>query len=452
MKRTALVILLSLILHTLSNAQWTSPGNGTTYDMNDLVELSNGTVTADGTVFSINGDLTISHNDCLIIDDHTTRINICDALITIKGSLVSHNTSVRIGIYGTPSFSMRFENATGCELNKLYFSDGGGIKLIESEVSFTDCKFLYFTRDYSNAVVDFINCNPSFEDCIFMVNNGAAISSPANGQGSPIILNCVFDENVRDGINSPQINLGPGSRDSIRIVGNTIDGTYCQTPIGGLSIADLTGTGSTKALIKNNIIKNGRYGYNQQGLTISSRIENNQFIDNNRETDPMSGGSGISIYGYSENCNAIIRNNTITGNLWGITSIYINHVDLGTEDDWGNNVIYNNGFDGIVYDLYNNTALDIMAIGNNWHTQNEQEIEDHIFHQNDDASLGLVTYTPYIGYTSLDEFNPEDFNDAAVTLYTISGQRVGKGTLKPGVYILEAKKGAERLVKKIIIK
>lgn len=453
MKKVLPLLLLLFGIAPYLNAQWTSAGNGTTYTMNDLVAASGGAVTNSGTTFTVNSDITIAAGDILKIDDQVSRIDAPGMLITIQGTMVCENTT-RVGIYGTLTqhFSMRFEGATGCELKKLYFSDGAGIKLIESEVDFIDCKFLYFTRDYSGAVVDFFNCDPSFVDCVFMINNGAAISSPANGQGSPSIVNCTFDENVKDGVNSPQINLGPGSSDTIRIIGNNVDGTYCQGTVGGISIADLTGTGSTKALIQNNIVKNHRYGYNQQGMTIASVIEGNQFIDNNTEANPMNGGSGISIYGLSENCSAIIRNNVITGNLWGITSIYVNHVDLGTAEDWGHNVIHDNGNGGVVYDLYNNSTCDITAVGNDWGSTDEAVIEDHIFHQPDDASLGLVTYIPYVDETQVEELCLEELDLSECILYTLQGQRVSYGSLTPGVYIAVATRGSSKIAKKIIIK
>ena len=456
MKRLLPLILSILAFSSQLTAQWTSPGDGTTYTLPELVSASNGVVTANGTVYDINADLTISENDVLSIDQQATRINAGNVTITIKGSMNCSNTE-RVTFYGTMTehFNLRFENASDCLLRKMYFSDGGGIKVIESDVTFDDVKFVYFTRDYCNAVIDILNCDPVVNNCYFMLNEGAAISSPANGQSSPTITYCQFDSNTNDSeLNSPQINLGPGGDDTIRIVGNEIDGTYANHHVGGISVADLLGTGTTKVLLKDNIVKAGRYGYNQQGISISSVIKENQFIDNNKEANPMNGGSGISIYGYSENCRAIIRDNVITGNLWGITSIYINHVDLGTEDDWGNNDLHDNGNNGAVYDLYNNSSYDIMAVGNKWGVTDQQEIEDHIFHQADDASLGLVTYIPYIGYDGVEEFRHEtDFlNDTEVTIYTINGQRVGRGSLKPGVYLVESKNGAETSSKKIIIK
>jgi hypothetical protein len=203
--------------------------------------------------------------------------------------------------------------------------------------------------------------------------------------------------------NNPQINLGPGSEDTIFIVGNDIDGTYASWHAGGVTVSDLMGVGATKVVLKDNIIREGRYGYNQQGQNISSVIVNNQFINNNHEDNPMNGGSGISIYGYSTNCKAIIRDNTITGNLWGITAIYFHDIDLGTEDDWGNNLIKDNGNGGVIYDLYNNSSCDITAVGNNWGTSNANEIEEHIYHQYDDPEFGLVNYIPFVDVDAVNE-------------------------------------------------
>ena len=409
MKRFSLLFLFLLAFLTLLNAQWVSPGNGTTYTLPDLVSASDGFVTNTGTVFSINSDLTISANDVLKIDHQVSRIDAGNVLLTINGSVTCTNTE-RVKFYGTMTehFSIRFENATNCELKTLYFSDGAGIQVIESDVDFIDCKFVYFTRDYCSSVINFMNCNPLIEDCYFLLNEGAAIGSPANGQGSPKILNCQFDSNV-DGSINPQINLGPGSDDTIFIVGNEIDGTYATWHAGGISVSDLMGVGATKVVIKDNIIKEGRYGYNQQGQTISSVIINNQFINNNHEDNPMNGGSGISIYGINENNKTVIRNNTITGNLWGITVINAADVNLGTEDDWGNNEIHDNGNSGLVYDLYDNSPYNITAVGNDWGTTNEQEVEDHIFHQKDDPDLGLVTFIPFVGYDAVEEPNTLSF-------------------------------------------
>ena len=449
MKRFLPTLLFIIGLSTITNAQWTSPGNGTTYTLPDLVNATEGVVTNNGTVFTIHQDLTISANDALLIDNQVTRIDAPGVLITINGSFTCSHTGDRVKLYGTETqpFSMKFENATGCDLHKLYFSDGAGIKVIESEVTFDDVKFLYFTRDYCNAVIDIFNCSPIIKNCLFQDNQSAAISSPANGQSSPQILNNSLDANV-NGFNSPQINLGPGSRDTIRIVGNEIFDRWAQYHTGGISVADLMGVGSTTVLLKDNIIRDGRYGYNQQGATISSVIIGNQFIDNNNEDNPMNGGSGISIYGSSTNNKAIIRNNVISGNLWGITAINLHDIDMGTEDDWGNNTIHGNGNGGTICDLYNNSTCDLSAVGNDWGTIHEEEIEAHIVHQLDDASLGLVTFIPYIGYDSVEDIpvDADELDLSKATVYTITGQRVSLDSLKPVIYIAVTKQGTKKFI------
>lgn len=451
MKKFLLVFLFFISLTSVLNAQWVSPGNGTSYTLPDLVNVTGGAVTQGPDGFLINTDLTISTNDVLVIDNQVSRIDAAAILLTINGSMVCTNTgSNRVKFYGlneTEHFKIRFENAVGCNIKKMYFSDGAGIKVIESEVTFDDVKFVYFTRDYCNAVIDVFNCDPVIKNCYFMLNQSAAISSPANGQASPQILNCDFDTNVTD-INSPQINLGPGGQDTIRIVGNEVYTIMAQWYVGGISVADLMGTGSTKVLLKDNIIREGRYGYNQQGQTISSVIEGNQFLNNFHEENPMNGGSGISIYGSSTNNKAILRNNVITGNLWGITAIYLHDIDLGTEDDWGNNEIHDNYNSGVIYDLYNNSACDITAVGNKWGTIHESDIEDHIVHQTDDPSLGLVTYIPFVGYDQITEtIDPKDLDLSEATLYTINGQRVRYSkSLNPGVYIVITDQGAKKIV------
>lgn len=439
MKKKLLFLITTFMIMLTLDAQWVSPGDGTTYTMPDLVDVTEGVVTVGENGYVINADLTISANDVLKIDDQVVRIDVAEVLVTINGSMVCTNTN-RVKFYGlneTQHFSMRFENATGCNIKKMYFSDGAGIKVIDSDVTFDDVKFVYFTRDYSNAVIDIFNCDPVIKDCYFMLNHGAAISSPANGQASPQILNCEFDTNVTDNVNTPQINLGPGGNDTIRIVGNEVYTIMAQWYVGGVSVADLMGTGSTKVLLKDNIIREGRYGYNQQGQTISSVIVGNQFIDNYHEDNPMNGGSGISIYGTTVNNKAILRNNVITGNLWGITAIYLHDIDMGTEEDWGYNEIHDNYNAGEIYDLYNNSACDITAVGNQWGTTNYDFIEAHIYHQADDPSLGLVTFYPYVGSEGIDEIPTENMLKDNL-YYTLEGRCLGAKLPEDykGVYIL----------------
>ena len=361
--------------------------------------------------------------------------------------MICENTGTdRVWIYseGEGQFSMRFENATA-DIKRIYFNAGAGIKLIESDVTIDDSQFVLFSREYSSGVLDVLNCDPVIKNCSFTWNEGPAVCSPANGRASVQILNCSINSNVTtEGLNMPQINLGPGGDDTIRIVGNEISGENAQWFVGGVSVADLMNNGSTKVLLKDNVIKCGRYGYNQQGFQISSVIEGNQIVDNNREDNPMNGGSGISINGSAVYNSAYIRNNVITGNLWGITAIYMHDIDLGTEDDWGYNVITNNYNWSLSaeYDLYNNSGCSIMAIGNDWGFTDQQIIENNIVHKADDPTLGLVTYIPYIGWEGIGEISEETNTLNDNLFYTLDGRCLGAKLPEnyKGVYILNGKK------------
>ncbi|MBQ5454296.1 MAG: hypothetical protein IIT63_00585, partial [Prevotella sp.] len=91
MNRLLPILLLIIGLATTLNAQWVSPGNGTTYTLPDLVDVTEGVVTNGPDGFLVNADLTISTNDILKIDNQVARIDVDDALITINGSMVCTN-------------------------------------------------------------------------------------------------------------------------------------------------------------------------------------------------------------------------------------------------------------------------------------------------------------------------------------------------------------------------
>lgn len=73
MRKIALLITFSIGLWSVLNAQWVSPGDGTTYTFPDLVNVTNGVVTNGPNGYLINADLTISANDVLKIDDQVLR-------------------------------------------------------------------------------------------------------------------------------------------------------------------------------------------------------------------------------------------------------------------------------------------------------------------------------------------------------------------------------------------
>jgi hypothetical protein len=173
--------------------------------------------------------------------------------------------------------------------------------------------------------------------------------------------------------------------------------------------------GFTSAVIRDNTVENNRYGYTQQGSNIYAIIEDNIFRNNNLETNPMNGGSGISIYGSDTTCAAKLRRNVITGNLWGITAINYHNIDMGTEDDFGQNSLYDNQNDGVTYALYNNANSSMTAVGNYWGGNTEEFAESVIFHRPDlGDNYGLVLYTPII---TEEEEGISDNKTVAINIY-----------------------------------
>lgn len=426
MRKVYIIIALIVAFSMPLKAQWVSPGTGNDYTFTELASVSEGAIEmVDAGTFRMVADVTISANDGLTIAPDEMVVIIADQVtLTIKGSFNcrAHDTYVEMKTENSEHYNLRFENATDCSLAGIKFKYGGGFQIIESEVSFEDCYFVHANTQTANAAVNFMNCDPTFTNCTFKNNDGAALMSPVNGNGSPTVVGCYFYNNDITNANLPQINLGPGSDATIRIENCIVEGNGHEMS-GGIAIADLVGTGSTTALLKGNIIKNNRYGYNQQGYNINSIIEDNQFIDNNLETDPMNGGSGISIYGMNTNNIAKLRGNVISGNLWGITTIYYNDVDMGTAEDPGGNAIFGNHNAGYGTDaefaLYVNAFSDISAIGNYWGANDDEYAESVIYHRPDlGDTYGLVTYSPVselhpniVSLTVTAEANPQLSHD-----------------------------------------
>jgi len=358
-------------------------------------------------------NLTLLPNDTLIIESSVVSVTVDNGVtLTFKGMLLVEERNQVLLIQGDSTqnnhFEMRFEDAPQSILSAVHVQYCNHITLINSDIKFVFCEF----DQFSGHVISFMNCNPVIQNCSFHDNQACAVQSAINADGCPKILNNTFYNNVLANANTPQINLGPGTTDTIKIIGNLIRGVASNMS-GGIGIMNISNPNVTKVLLKDNLISNNRYGYTQNGCNISSEIYNNDFWYNNLEVNPNNGGSGISIYGSDITCAAKLRHNLITGNLWGITAISYHHLDMGTAEDPGYNVLYNNGNGGVEYELYNNAISNIDAVGNYWGCDNATDAEAVIFHQVDNPSYGLVNYQPiYVlepeitGFDLLVDMNP----------------------------------------------
>ena len=390
--------------------QWTSPGNGTAYTLRDLVESSQGCVThQNGSgAYHIHHDLTIAPNDRLTVGPEDFATIDADAggilchgnvLLTIQGALVIDCD--QIDVYLEPDSVSRlrvvFDHCTEASrfahVKMFYLS---GIQVVESEVVFDDCMLQSFDKTQTKGAVQYTSCNPVLTDCIFQGNYGSAISGT---NGSPQIDRCEFRYNVLSKEDMPQLDFGPGGEDTLRLLNSRVVGLYPL--VGGIFINDPREQGSTKILIQGNFIADNRYGYYQQGNQVDALIRENEIVCNQIAPDPTTDGSGVRIDGASDQCKATLRHNLIKGNLWGVTVLADAVVDMGTESDYGRNILEDNHHSGFGTDqtfaLYVEGGQDVNAVGNYWGGSTEAFAESVIYHRPDlGADHGLVHYTPIL--------------------------------------------------------
>jgi hypothetical protein len=216
-------------------------------------------------------------------------------------------------------------------------------------------------------------------------------------------------------------------------------------------VANWYGVDGLTTTIANCEVRNSRYGLTTMGV-MDVYITDNQLINNRFEQNPMNGGSAISLYDPYYKQKVYISGNRLEKSLWGITVIGCGDVNIGkTEvgedaEDYnpGGNVFVDNGFDGNLYDLYNNSVNTVWAQGNTWNvaTQDSTSIEGVIFHKNDDASLGEVIFMPAATESGI-QAHPL-LSTPQPGLYTIGGMRMESGRLPKGIYIEDGKKKVVR--------
>ena len=420
MKNRFIFLSFIILLITHLQAQIVTDDNGTKYTLQDLATAYPEAVTCtEPGVYHLHENLTLSANDTLLLDEALQQLILHNELtITIQGILTSAERTDLLTVTSerenaeSASYEWRLEEGSVGLLQHILFEDGKDIFLTDGEFTLRHCEFTGFAE----SAVRLMNCNPVITGCHFHDNHAAAIQSPANASSSPVITNNILYNNVLDNTNNPQINLGTGGTDTIVITGNRIEGV-ASTMSGGIAISNLVGAEQvTPVLLSGNTITHNRYGYTQTGTNISAEILDNIITDNNLETDPMNGGSGISIYGYDVTCYAKIRRNIIAGNLWGVTAVYRYQIDMGTANDWGRNVLYDNANNNEVYAfaMSQYSTLDVTAIGNYWGNNDTAFAESVILHQHDQSNLGRVEFEPilplYPTVEGVEFFNEPDYS------------------------------------------
>ena len=402
MKRSFILLFIIVLILIEGTAQIVTDGTGARYTLSDFTASHPEAIvsTAPG-VYHLYEDFTLTAPDTLQLENTLQAVIFHNGLtFTLQGTLLCNERNDLLTVAAeldsatASAYEWRFEEGSHGTVRHIAFENGKSLFLSGCEVTLRNCKFSGFTE----SAIRMMQCNPVIEDCYFHDNHAAAIQSPANAECSPRIINNRLYNNVLDNTNNPQINLGIGGTDTIVIEGNHIEGV-ASTMSGGVAVSNLVGaTSPTRILLRDNDILHNRYGYTQTGTQLDALIVDNRIIDNNLETDPMNGGSGISIYGYDTTCYAKLRRNLIAGNLWGVTAVYRYRIDMGTNDDWGRNVLYDNGNNNELYAfaMSQYSTLDVTAIGNYWGANDTVFAESAILHKADQSNLGRVEFEPIL--------------------------------------------------------
>ena len=429
-----------------------SDGAGTVYTFNSLSQIEGTGVTLqDDGSYLVAADFTISEGDVLQLQNndvikmaHNVRININgDADFAPADTAVVTRDAEGSDPKG---FWMLGDNGNANLKNVTFEYVGVTFGGINSSLHADNCTFFQYNgkMNSSGALGFNASCdNNIVENCYFIECNVNAIGNGATNPVGIIIRNCLFWHNTTSNRNKPQINLTVGGDYDVLIEDNDVIGGQF-TMSGGIALSNMMGLAhSGTNIIRNNYIADNRYGITTIG-SVDAYILYNTMIDNHYETNPNNGGSCISIYDSSSSSNVYIEGNWMEGGLWGITvpsgapNINLGKVEDPEAEDYnpGNNTFLNNGFDGTYWDLYNNGTATIYAQGNTWNVaiQDEESIEQVIYHQVDDPSKGLVIFMPahQDGPTAIEEISAAQQGDGLY--YNLMGQPSETPTA-PGIYI-----------------
>ena len=451
MKKALVLLIFMLSLLSCINifADYTTPGTSVSWNLNDLVTNSGGTVTFSGGNYFINSNLNVASSDTIKILSNANVKLALNVVFLVNGALiVNPPDSVKFtSIDTTQKFTeLRLDAAsnTSSFAKFIYEYSFNGLRLLNVSPSFTNCTFRYNCNGNSSVTVpalNLFNSNPVITNCLFYRNHRAAIAGGSNIANAPQILYSQFIENNLLNGNVPQINLGQSGTGTTIIRGCTIIGSAVQS--GGIATLP---SGTLNIVIENNIIKRNRYGIAITNTNTMAIIRNNIIDSNNIQGDPNLGGSGINFNGNST-LTALVSKNLIRGNLWGITihntaKLILGNLAVSDTNYIGQNYIYWNSNTGVFYDLYNNTPDSIKAENNFWGSGIIDSIEAHIFHKPDNPALGFVDYLPvYIplqinqtgsqlpSVFKLYDAYPNPFNPNTKIKYTISNNSFVKLTV-----------------------
>lgn len=464
MKKMLMICLLATAVEQMSAEGIKTAGDGNTYTLDMLSQMENTGVDKyvdedDGEIiYTLFANDTIAVSDRFVMEDNVTVLFDDNVTFVIEGEADFQLTKGAIfdsafddADYVSPVGIVMKNEQSQTVFQNCTFYYVGLRNMSAKGLKVDKCAFYYNNGAIGQAALSIGTDGAPFEitNCIFSHNKKAAIAGAANYRNPLLIEDCEFYCNGQANGNTPQLNLTVA--DNVVIRGCTIEGDPTKTMVGGIVVANLVGfTDELNTLIEDNNISDGRFGIAMY-MGQKAIIRNNTLKDNCHEVNPMNGGSGINVYDPFGKQKTYIEGNHIEGSLWGVTIIGNNdtYANLGridveqTSEDYnpGGNVFVNNGNEGQLYDLYNNSPSTVYAQGNTWNVieQTEEQIEDVIFHSHDNPYLGTVIFMPAKETTGIHSFNEKE--DENEYVYDLQGRHVANGqSLNKGLYIIKGKK------------
>ncbi len=451
MKKSLLIPILSLIPFCGFAEDFTTAGDGTTYNFESLSKIENSGMTreSDG-VYAVSNNITIANGDFFELQSGVTLKMGNEVQIRVDGgaqmdcdtqTLITRNaeTDKPKGFY-LATESSEDAPADKTIINNVKFEYAGLRLWMVGEVDITNCEFWYnngLNNSSGALALGITGSDFLVKGCKFMYGEVPAIGVGANILVGLVIEHCYFVDNNTANTNKPQVNIVVGGEKEIVVRNCEFVGAE-RNMVGGLGISNMImDQSSNKVIVEDNDIRGHRYGVTFTYGPMNIVAKNNKIIDNKYESNPMNGGSGFSFYSMGTQT-VYLEGNLVSDNLWGITAIGDGNYNFGktlnpNAEDYnpGRNSFKNNGNGGNLYDLYNNGTSTIYAQGNTWgvEQQTAEMIETVIFHKADDDKLGLVIYMPETD--GVDDI--EDESNEAAEFFNLQGLKVVDP--KDGVYI-----------------
>jgi parallel beta-helix repeat protein len=387
---------------------YVTDGANRTYTFADLAAIEySGIVKQDG-AYVITREWTLAETDILTLGDAKRVVFNNEVRMNVEGMLdlvASKQVVFEAAATAIPEPVLFGGDVEGAGVIKNVKFDGVTLRYFGAKaLTIENCVFTGVTDSESCISLGGIGL-VTVSECEFKENSYPAISGAANITTPLIFKNNNLYKNSATANNKPQINVTVAGDGVCQILNNKVVGPAENTTCGGIAVSNMVNlAGANKVEIIGNEVSDCRYGITLYG-PMTGVINDNILKNNKYDSNPMSGGSGVSLYGVTGAQYVYMSGNHIEGHLWGITNIgyglngpQLNMGNLTEGENYnpGGNVFKDNGNGGVLYDLYNNCALDVMAQGNTWNVavQDEASIEEVIVHKNDNSSYGTVTFMP----------------------------------------------------------